>query len=573
MLAELSVHNLVIVQQALLQPGEGLLVISGETGAGKSLLLDAIDIVSGSRVRPGLVGHWSDAATVSAVFQIDGPRAARIAAEVQVPVEDGQVILRRRITAAGRSQAWINDVPVTAVLLRTAADLLIDLHAQHEPIRLADPAVQVELLDAYAGHPELARDYREVHLRVQHLARDLAAIDGGERESVKELDYLTFQLTTFDSLAPVRGELATLEQRHSLLSSAGSWRGHAAQASEQLADSDQAMITVLGRLLRRIDGAPEPRLAKAAIAISQALEQLRDAAAHCQEAAESIATDPAELARIEERIDRWNDLLRKHGPDEEAAFTAWEAIAGRVAGLNGLGERRTALVADLAQASAQRQALGQRLAESRSAAFAKLAEVVHGHLAELGMPKARIHLRDEPLAEPTAVGIRRQELLVRTNPGQEPGTIRDVASGGEAARLMLALSATLAAADHIPLMVFDEVDSGVGGRLGAVIGAKLARLATGRTVLVVTHTPQVAAFGLRHYAVRKHQGDDQTVVMVEQLAGAARQAELSDMLGGGAGAAAQAQELLSLAAQSQQLQQAQPIPAVPTRRSPKGGRQ
>ncbi len=568
MLAELSVHNLVIVQQALLQPGEGLLVISGETGAGKSLLLDAIDIVSGSRVRAGLVGRWGDAATVSAVFQIDESRAQRIAAEVQVPIEDGQIILRRRITAAGRSQAWINDIPVTAVLLRTAADLLIDLHAQHEPIRLADPAVQVELLDAYAGHPQLARDYRDAHALVQQLSRDLGALDGAERESVKELDYLVFQLKSFESLAPVRGEFSVLQQRHALLSSAGSWRGHAAQAAAQLADNDQAVVTVVGRLLRRIEGAPETRLAAAAVALQQALEHLRDAAAHCQEAAESIDTDPAALAEIEERIDRWNDLLRKHGPDESAAFAAWEDMAGRVAALSGLGERRTTLVAELAQATAHRQALGQRLADARVTAFARLAEIVHGHLAELGMPKARIHLRDEPLVEPTALGLRRQELLVRTNPGQEPGTIREIASGGEAARLMLALSATLADSDHIPLMVFDEVDSGVGGRLGAVIGAKLARLATGRTVLVVTHTPQVAAFGLRQYAVRKHQGDDQTVVTVESLAGAARQAEIAEMLGGGANAAAQAKELLSVAAEPTQIAHAAPV-----RRGPKGGPQ
>ncbi len=550
MLAELSVHNLVIVQQALLQPGEGLVVISGETGAGKSLLLDAIDLVSGSRIRAGLVGRWGDSATVSAVFQVDDARAARIAADVQVPITDGQVILRRRITAAGRSQAWINDVPVTALLLRAAADLLIDLHTQHEPIRLANPAVQVDLLDAYAGQLEVAHAYRALHARVQQVAREVEALDGSERDGVKELDYLAFQLKAFETLAPVPGELAALELRHRLLSSAGTWRDHAAQAAEQLADNDQAMITTLGRLVRRIEGAPEPRLAAAAVAMRQALEHLRDAAAHCQEAAEAIDTDPAALATIEERIDRWNDLLRKHGPTEVDAFSAWEAIARRVAELNGLTERRSILVAALSEASAQRQEFGQRLAAERSAAFVRLAETVHTHLAELGMPKARIHLRDEPLDQPTASGVRRQEFLVRTNPGQEPGTIRDIASGGEAARLMLSLSATLAAVDHIPLLVFDEVDSGVGGRLGAVIGAKLARLALGRTVLVVTHTPQVAAFGLHHYAVRKHQGDDQTVVGVEPLVGAARQAEIADMLGGGAAATIQANELLAQAVQT-----------------------
>lgn len=568
MLAELSVHNLVIVQQALLQPGEGLLVISGETGAGKSLLLDAIDIVSGSRVRNGLVGRWGDVATVSAVFHVDESRATRIAAEAQIPVEDGQIILRRRISTAGRSQAWINDVPVTAAVLRAAADHLIDLHSQHEPIRLANPAVQVELLDAYAGDSEQSQAYREIHAQVQEVVRELAELVGGERESVKELDYLTFQLKAFTTLNPTRGELATLEQRHVLLNSAGTWRDQAAQATAQLADNDQSVTVIVGRLLRRIDQAPEPRLAAAAGALRQALEHLRDAAAHCQEAVESIDTDPRALAHLEERIDLWNEVLRKHGPNEEALFAAWESIAQRVQQLSGLDARRAALAADLAVLVQQRQALGQRLADARSTAFSRLAVEVHAHLAELGMPKARIHLRDEPCVEPTTLGIRHQELLVCTNPGIPPGTIRDVASGGEAARLMLALSATLAAADHIPLIVYDEVDSGVGGRLGAVIGEKLARLSSARTVLVVTHTPQVAAYGLRQYVVRKHQGEDQTVVTVEELNDSARQIELSEMLGGGSGAIVQAQELLMAAAQSRLSQQVNVVPKAVSEAAP-----
>jgi len=212
--------------------------------------------------------------------------------------------------------------------------------------------------------------------------------------------------------------------------------------------------------------------------------------------------------------------------------------------LSGLGERRQSLLADHRRATAERDDLGGRLAKARASSFVRLAEAVHAHLAELGMPKARIHLEDRVRAEPTALGTRDQEVLVCTNPGQKPGSIREVASGGEASRLMLAISAALAAVDGIPLMVFDEVDSGVGGRLGSVIGGKLAHLAVGRTVLAVTHTPQVAACGRRHYAVRKHQGDDQTVVQVTALAGVERETEIAEMLGEGAAARAQAKELL-----------------------------
>jgi DNA repair protein RecN (Recombination protein N) len=552
MLAELTVQNLIIVERAHLRPGEGLVVISGETGAGKSLLLDAIDIVSGARVRTGLVGRWADAATVSAVFQVSEERAERIAGLTQVPINDGQVILRRRIAENGRSQAWINDLPVTVGTLRTAADQLIDLHAQHEPIRLADPGVQLELIDSFAGHEALLSAYRTAHASAVRLGRELTDIDGGERESLKEQDYLSFQAAAFEQLAPKRGEFAELERRHALLSAAGTWRDQAEHAAQILSERDDALVTVVGRLVRRLEGAPDPRLQATHQSLVLALEHLRDAAAHTGQAAEGISADPAELARVEERLDAWNDILRKHGPSEEAMFAAWDAIAQRLVELAGVGERRMQLAAQLQAATAERSTLGTRLAQSRREAFVRLAKTVHALLGELGMPRATIQLSEphghEEAGEPTVHGTVRQELRVCTNPGQKPGSIRDIASGGEASRLMLALSAALATTDRIPLMVFDEVDSGVGGRLGSIIGAKLARLGQDRTVLVVTHTPQVAACGLRQYAVRKHQGQDQTVVEVLEIAAAEREAEIADMLGGGAAALAQARELLKAAA-------------------------
>lgn len=547
MLAELTVQNLIIVEKALLHPGEGLVVISGETGAGKSLLLDAIDIVSGCRVRAGLVGRWADAATVSAVFHVDSARALRIADLTQVPVSDGQIILRRRITDNGRSQAWINDVPVTVGTLRLAADHLIDLHAQHEPIRLADPEVQLDLIDSFAGHGELVAAYRVAHGQVVDGARELAVIDGGERESLKEQDYLSFQAAAFEQLVPKRGEFADLERRHELLSSSGAWRDQATHAAQILTDRDDAVVTAVSRLARRLDAAPDPRLRAAHMALTHALEHLRDAAGHASEAADSISADPAELSRVEERLDAWNDLLRKHGPSEDEAFAAWETISVRLAELSGLAERRSQVVTKLAAAQAQRAALGLRLAQSRRSAFVRLSKAVHELLGELGMPRASIQLAETPddVSEPTMYGTVRQQLHVCTNPGQKPGSIRDIASGGEASRLMLAISAALSTTDRIPLMVFDEVDSGVGGRLGAIIGAKLARLGQGRTVLVVTHTPQVAACGLRQYAVRKHQGADQTVVEVKEITNSERETEIAEMLGGGAAASLQARELLA----------------------------
>ena len=546
MLAELTIQNLVIVEKALLQPGEGLVVISGETGAGKSLLLDAIDLVSGARARPGLVGRWGEAATVSAVFQIDSARAARIAAMAHVEVEDGQVIVRRRVAEGGRSQGWINDQAVTVSTLREVAGELIDLHAQHEPIRLAEPAVQLELLDAFGGHAEVVERYRTVHVQVTEHEGELAEIDGMGKDGAKEVDYLAFQLAAFDDLQPQPGELAKLEQRQALLSSAGTWRDLSAEAVQTLVDGDKALATQIGRLVRRLDGAPDPRLVQAGESLRVALEQIREAGSACSAAADAIESDPEALAAVEARLDRWNDLLRKHGPDEAALFATWEALSARLRALRTAGERREGVVKALFEACKQRLRVGAELATARRTAFERLALAVHEHLAELGMPKARLTLVESEIAVPTRHGTCQQAFQVCTNPGQQPGSIRDIASGGEASRLMLALSAALANSDQMPLLVFDEVDSGVGGRLGVAIGGKLARLATGRTVLAVTHTPQVAACGHRQYVVRKHQGEASTTVSVAPVAGDLRVAEIADMLGGGAAALSQSRSLLRM---------------------------
>nr|MBA3686833.1 DNA repair protein RecN [Planctomycetota bacterium] len=240
----------------------------------------------------------------------------------------------------------------------------------------------------------------------------------------------------------------------------------------------------------------------------------------------------------------WYRLMRKHGDGEAALLDARAAIDARVAELDGLGERRERVAADRVAAEAERQRVGAALGQARAKAFTRLAKAVHGELAELGMPKARLTLLDET-AEPSALGLRRQEFLICTNPGQAAGRLATVPSGGEAARLTLALAVALAEHDRTPVLVFDEVDSGVGGRLGALIGAKLAAIARGRTVLAVTHTPQLAAAASRQYVVRKNQGDRKTTATVAEVAGEARMAEIADMLGGGTAAVGQARALLA----------------------------
>lgn len=545
MLTELDIRNLVIVEQARLVPGQGLTVISGETGAGKSLLLDALELICGGRAQAKLVGPRDDAATVVGVFTVDAAHAAAIEAACGVAAQDGQFILRRRITAAGRSQAWINDMPVTVNALAAAAEHLIEIRAQHEALRLGRPAHQLRLLDAWAKISGDAEAYRTVHHRCLELATALDALERGGRDSLKELDFLRFQSREFQALNPAASELTTLEARLALLTDAVRWRDCAARAADQLLEGERSVARQISGFARQLGEAPDRDLAEAGRQLAQAQELIQDAARTCAAVGERLHADPAEQARLEERRDLWYDLMRKHGDGEAAILAAWEAVDRRIQELEGLEGRRETLVAELAAARAERQERGKALAAARAKAFSRFAKAVEAELSGLGMPKAKLTLSDEAVAEPSELGTVRQEFLIATNPGLPSGPIISTVSGGEGARLSLALAVVLAAVDDTPVLVFDEVDSGVGGRLGAAIGGRLARLGAERTVLAVTHTPQVAAAAQRHYRVSKCHGRDATTVNVEEITGEKRVDELAEMLGGGAPARAQAKTLMA----------------------------
>jgi DNA repair protein RecN (Recombination protein N) len=544
MLCELVVTNLVIVERAALSLGEGLSVITGETGAGKSLLLDAIDLVTGARARPGLVGRWGDAATVTAVFRLSASQVQVVAEVLGYEVSEAELILRRRVSAEGRSQAWINDVPVTLGALRAVADRLVDLHAQHEPIRLADPAVQMTLLDAFGGHQALAASYAAAHREFLECVSQIESLRGGVSDSLKEADYLRFQLREIEALQPVAGELPRLEARHAALLSRGQERDLAAQAVAVLRDADGCVVAQIQRLVRRLGQVHDERMRAAAGQLAQIAESLREIAADCASVVEAGDADPEEIAGLGARLDQWHALLRKHGPSEDELLTAWRRLTERTAELEGLGDRIAELEGRASRLRRERMSLAERLAASRREAFIRLSAEIHRHLVDLGMPRAVISLAEVPVAEGEVV---KQYFLIRTNPGLSPGTIREVASGGEAARLMLAISAALMAADDIPVIIFDEVDSGVGGRLGGVIGGKLAELAQGRSIIAVTHTPQLSAYGASHHQVVKLQGEEETVVHVERLEGERRIAEIAEMLGGGPGAVQQSRAMLKAA--------------------------
>ena len=338
-----------------------------------------------------------------------------------------------------------------------------------------------------------------------------------------------------------------MEQQQQILSGAEEWRALAERASHQLSESDQAINRAVGKLAQDLLEAPDQGLREAGELCLQAESLLRDAAMHCLGASDSLQSDPAALADCEERLSLYVDVMRKHGGTPKSLLDAMDELRQQLNGLEHSDERKNELDLLIKQQHALVMKQGRQLAKKRRQAFAKLSKAVLPHLHDLGMPEARISLTDSEEEQIDLLGVCHQEFLVQTNPGIAADRIGSVASGGEHARLALALALVLGDSDDVPVMVFDEIDSGVGARLGVAIGHKLAILAKSRSVVVITHTPQVAAMAQHHYLVRKIQSQKATQMDVRLMLGEERHKELTDMLGGGPAASQQAEELLALA--------------------------
>ncbi len=536
MLKQLSVRDFAIVEAIDLELGPGMTVISGETGAGKSLLVDALLLLSGTRADAGMIRSGSERAELSAEFDLSVVPAARDWLAEQ-ELDDGETCLIRRVVRReGASRVWINGRAATAQGLAELAGHLLEIHGQHEHQRLLERPAQLELLDRHGDHDGQLAAVAELAGRWHDLQRqrdDLIAKagDGGGRTEL-----LREQWRELQAAATSPGELDTLKQDHHRLAHQHETVAACSQARDLLdGDDGGAVLATLTRVRQAVERAQQhdPALATVVDLLTSADIELREVAGVLDAWLDASDPDPERLAKVEQRLSRLHDLARRHRVPVAELAARQQALASELEAAEQAGSRLAAIDQEMQQTASVWREAAKRLSEARATTAARLGEQVSELMAELGMVGGRfqIELTGTGSDQPDRLGRERAEFLVSANPGQSPRPLRKVASGGELSRIALALEVAALGDDPVPTMVFDEVDAGIGGATAEILGQKLRRLGSHAQVLCVTHLPQVAAQGHAHIAVSKHRPEKSGTVAVA-LDGHERILEVARMLGG-----------------------------------------
>ena len=559
MLIELRIENLLLIDRAELRPGAGLNAITGETGAGKTVLAHALDLLLGGRPRSGIVRPGASEAYVEGVFELppglfDAPELADL--RERIDEEANEVVLARRVSAEGRTRAFVGGRSATAADLAELGGRLVAFFGQHEHRRLTLASAQLELLDGFcgSGHLSVLEGFTRAHTRVRERSRELEELRGQAGTRDRDLDLLAFEIEEIESLEPSVEEETLLQSERGRLRQVDALRAAAAAGSEAIApeEAEGAGATMLLAEAERIaDGVAgaDPALD----ALTERLRALRieaeDLGTELRHYLSALEADPARLAVVEERLEGYDRVKRKHGGSVEAVLEHAVRCRADRERLEGAEVALERAVADLSEAEAERSLLAAQLSAGRRAAGPELSERVREELAALAMEGASFSVEFEEREELAATGAERVELMLASNPGVAAVPVRESASGGELSRVMLALM-TVAGAGGSRTLVFDEVDSGVGGQTARAVGERLRSLAAERQVLCITHLPQIAAMAGGHFRIEKEADGEVTRASVEHLDHSGVIEELCRMLGAeasDAGARKHAKELLAAA--------------------------
>ena len=560
MLLELRIENLLLIERAELRFDEGLNAITGETGAGKTVLAHSLDLLMGGRARPHIVRPGAEEAWVEGTFAVPAgmladPDLAELAA--RMPDDPGEITLGRRVGSSGRTSAFVGGRSASAADLQALGTRLLAFYGQHEHRKLTLASAQLEVLDGFAGAEHLRRrdEYRAAHAEVLAIAAELE--DLREREGVRErdLDLLRFELSEIEAAAPDADEERELAAERERLRHAEGLREAAAGALEAATGGDDepgasGRIAAAEGMLAATGGV-DPRLDELAERTGAVAVELADLASELRAYLDGIEAEPGRLEAVEERLAALERLQRKHGSSIETVIAHAEHCRAEIERLENAEELAGSLAGRLDAAKQRRMKLADGITKSRRKAARGLEKRVAEELGQLAMDGATLEVRLDP--HPGGYGpsgAEAAELLVATNPGIPTSPLRDAASGGELSRVMLALTG-LGPAAGAPTLVFDEIDAGIGGNTANAVGARLRELGEGRQVICITHLPQVASLAARHFRITKRVAGDATIAEVQTVEGEELVAEIVRMLGGAAGDGAadrHARELLAAAA-------------------------
>ena len=537
MLREIRVRNFAVIDAVTAAFGPGLNVLTGETGAGKSMLIDAILLVRGARAQTDVIRTDTEIATVEAVFDVEpcGPVAA-VLDDAGLALDDGQLVVRRELAQSGRHRAFVNDSPVTVGLLERLGDHLVEIHGQHEHQRLLEPARQLDLLDRFGDAEELRERVGDIVSRHRAARAEVERLRAAERDRAQREDLLRFQLSELDGARLQEGEEEGLRAERRRLQHAERLIAGLAEVGGLLDEDESSAASRLhraGRLLREL-ARFDPAFAAPADTIDGAGSLIEDALGAVRGLRERVTVTPGRLEEVDERLDALTRLKRKYGDTEAAMLAFRDGVAAELEKLERHEEILAAQEKTLGALEAELTEAAVALSERRRAAAGRLAGEAERELRQLGMDRARFAIAVEPgpMTEVGPRGLDRVEFRLSANPGEEVRPLAKVVSGGELSRTMLALKAVLARADRVPTMIFDEVDAGIGGRVAAVVAQKLARAAEGHQVLCVTHLAPIAARAAHHVRVWKGVRGGRTRVSAEVLTGEARVEEIARMVAG-----------------------------------------
>ncbi len=537
MLVELIIENYAVIEKIRVRFHHGLNLLTGETGSGKSIVVDAVSLLFGGRASAEMIRAGAERARISGIFEVTPSKALdEILSAAGVEIEDNELLIEREILAGGKSRAFAGNRPATLALLKELAPFLGDLHGQHDQQLLFSPSAQREILDSFAGSPALVDDVAGIYARWRAASAELEDLDRTAQEKLRQLDLLRFQVSEIEAVEPKAGEDAELENERRVLRNVVKIQETAGAAYEALYEDPASAVTQLKAVRRRMED-----LARIDDSVKDVISALETASIAAEEASDALRhyldkleADPARLDEVESRMAALEKLKRKYGANVEEILAFLDQVKRELNAVETSSERREALQKQTAQLAKSYEDAAKKLTAKRKEAARQLSKRVETELASLAMEKSRVEIRVEPSAW-SAAGSDSVEFLISPNPGEEPKPLEKIASGGELSRVALALKTCTAPAKSAGIprtLVFDEVDAGVGGSAAESVGRRLKKLSATSQVLCVTHLAQIAGFADHHYSVEKHAVKGRTFAAIEELSPEARTQEIGRMLSG-----------------------------------------